>query len=127
MRLEDVENEITALGVRIVDGKPDNGDWATYNHDSRAILIDPVLTGNQRLATLLHELEHAKAEHDGHQNARIEAAINEKVARRLITFHDYQRAEKLYPADMQAMATELDVPVFILTAYQTYLERRTLR
>lgn len=122
MKLEEIEEELTKRGIRVADGAPTLGDWASYSKDLHAVLISPLLTGSQRRAALMHELIHVRRGDDGHQDERTERAINREVAATLITPQDYARAEALHGPSTQAIAVELDVPFWVVGAYRETLK-----
>ena len=72
--------------------------------------------------TLMHEMEHARRGDEGPQPRSVEARIDAVVARRLVTVEDYAAAELLVGCRVGALAAELEVPTWVIEAWQ-----RTLR
>lgn len=90
---------------------------------TRTIYLREDMADAVALPTLLHEMEHARRGDDGHQSRAVERRIDEAVAHRLITADDYARAEAVTGArDSGAIAVEMGVPRWVVSAY-----RRTLR
>ncbi|WP_414628641.1 ImmA/IrrE family metallo-endopeptidase [Trueperella sp.] len=63
---------------------------------------------------MAHEYVHATLGHDGPQEARIEARVDRRAARLLVSPADYVLAEHLYGCDVVAIAEELGVPVWVV-------------
>ena len=108
MKLTEIEEELRARGIRIVEGVAVPGEWGAYSHELQIVAISPRLTQFQRRATLLHELIHVRRGDVGHQDERVERAIYREVAQTLITPQDYARAEALHGPSTQAIAVELE-------------------
>lgn len=90
---------------------------------TRTIYLREDMADAVALPTLLHEMEHARRGDDGHQSRAVERRIDETVAHTLITADDYARAEAVTGArDSGAIAVEMGVPRWVVSAY-----RRTLR
>lgn len=100
------------------------GRWTgAYDLRGGVIYLRHGLTVPQRLATLAHELRHHELGHDGHQAAAVEARINEDVARALISPTEYALAEQLHEGRAGAIALELDLPRWVVSAYRAPLWR----
>lgn len=92
-----------------------------YYHDEGLIVIDSRPPAASQRAALAHEYVHATLGHDGPQEAHIEARVDRQAARLLVSPVEYALAERLYGADVGAIAEELGVPVWAVAAYQAWL------
>lgn len=97
--------------------------WGLYVRHERLIVLQAGMTQGQRLATLTHEALHHWAGHDGHQSPAVESQINRQVALRLISAPAYIAAERLHPGSVAGIAFELDLPVWVIEAFQASLDR----
>lgn len=93
----------------------------SYYHDQGLIVIDSRLPAAVQRAALAHEYVHASLGHDGPQEAHVEARVDRRAARLLVSPAEYVLAERLYGADVAAIAEELGVPVWVVVAYQEWL------
>lgn len=116
-----VEKALELLGIRLIEGDnlPERA-WGLYSHELQIVAIDSALTHTQRLATLLHELEHVKHGHDGRQPQHIEDAINLRVAERLVDPQRHTRAAERYPEQPWARARNLSVPRWVLDTWEKH-------
>ncbi len=103
--------------------------WATmlpgrrgaYRHATRTIILRAGMSDTLTVPTLMHELEHARRGDDGPQPPWVEARIDRTVASRLITPDGYRAAEAAVGPHPAALAVELDLPRWVIDAYQTTL------
>lgn len=93
-----------------------------YCHATRTIVLRRGMPDRLAVPTLMHEMCHAERGDDGPQLAAVEARINRVVACRLVTVGEYATAESTVGPSVGALAVELDVPVWVIEAFQ-----RTLR
>ncbi|MFT0849071.1 hypothetical protein VR010_15140 [Actinomycetaceae bacterium L2_0104] len=98
-------------------------DWGRYYLRYGLVIIAPRLRDAQKLAVLLHEAHHVQRGDDGHQPLKVEQGINEKVAAALIDPSKYMEAEERFGWHSGAIASELDVPKWVVKAYRRSLER----
>lgn len=96
----------------------------SYYHDQGLIVIDSRPPAASQRAALAHEYVHATLGHDGPQEAHIEARVDRRAARLLVSPAEYVLAERLYGCDVEAIAEELGVPVWVVVAYREALARR---
>lgn len=92
-----------------------------YYLPERLIIIDSRLSEQEQLATLAHEYIHACFWHDGHQSPEIEAAVNRRAAQLLVSPIEYVLAEKVYGGNVFLIAEELNLPAWVIRAYQETL------
>lgn len=122
--MEQRENALTdrlaSEGVSIVEWNIEQ--WGLYLRPQRLIILQHGMTQGQRLATLTHEALHHWAGHDGHQSPAVESQINRQVALQLIPTPAYISAERLHPGSVAGIAFELDLPVWVIDAYQETLK-----
>lgn len=98
--------------------------WGVYSHHDRTITLRAGMSEGQEVATLLHEMEHARRGDDGHQDHAVEQRINRTVACQLITLDDYARAEAITGArDSGPIALELGLPKWVVSAFRQTLRR----
>lgn len=96
------------------------GAWSLSR---RAIWIDSRLSDRYAAPVLAHELIHAHRGDPGHQPNHVEQLIDERVARMYVDPLAYARAERIrgpYPA---CIADELDLPQWVIMAWQRRLMR----
>lgn len=93
-----------------------------YHHATRTIVLRAGMPEWMAVPTLMHEMEHARRGDEGPQPRSVEARIDAVVARRLVTVEDYAAAELLVGCRVGALAAELEVPTWVIEAWQ-----RTLR
>lgn len=119
--LETLTSQCTTMGVAVTWARLPDGLAGCYHHATRTIVLDRRLEDWQAVPVLMHEMAHAAAGHDGHQDAATEARIDRTVATTLLSIEEYQQAEALVGPHLGALATELEVPAWVVTAYQTVL------
>lgn len=116
MTEEDLITACTRLGVHVVFVPfPLAG---AYYRDEGLVVIDSRLPAAAQRAALAHEYIHATLGHDGLQEAHIEARVDRRAARLLVSPAEYVLAERLYGCDVAAIAEELGVPVWVVVAYR---------
>lgn len=118
---EDLINACTDLGVHVVFVPLDLA--GAYVHELNLILIDSRLPASSQRAVLAHEYIHATRGHQGPQEPHIEARVDREAARLLISPAEYELAERLHGANTAAIAEELTLPTWAITAYQATLTR----
>lgn len=114
-------DRLVSEGVSVVEW--DIEPWGLYLRSERLIVLQAGMTQGQRLATLTHEALHAWRDDDGHQTPAVESLINRQVAMRLISMPAYAAAERLHPGSVAGIAHELDLPVWVVEAFQEFLSR----
>mgnify|MGYP007060836564 CR=1 FL=1 len=97
------------------------GQWGAYVQRTGTVWLQAGMTRSQRVATLLHELLHVLAGHDGHQDEATERRIDEDVARVLVDAIDYSWAESQVGCHVGGLAALLEVPTWVVEAYQRAL------
>lgn len=123
-----MENREDALTSRLADEgisvvEWNIPEWGLYLRSEGLIVLQAGMTAGQRLATLTHEALHHWAGHDGHQSSAVEERINRQVAQQLISPPAYMAAEFLHPGSVAGIAFELDLPVWVVEAFQADLAR----
>lgn len=120
--LDTLLSRCQAQGVTVTWTHLPPGWEGAWHRSSRTIHLAPRLADWQAIPVLLHEMTHAHLDHDGHQAAAVERRIDEAVARTLLDHQQVALAEAAVGHHPGALATELDVPVWVIEAW-----RRTLR
>ena len=116
-------DQLAREGVRVMRAElPGDMDGA-YMLRSRTILLDTELRDWQVLPVLLHETMHWHRGDDGPQCERVERQIDETVARLLVDPDAYRLAEARYGWHTGGIATELDLPRWVIQAYRRTIER----
>ncbi len=117
-RIEWLEGIATAIGVTIKYEPTGSRLRGYYHHRERIIVISPSLTTAHTVGTLAHELVHALHGHDGPQPRSIEMRVDRLAARMLVVSSEYEEAERLYGPHAGAIAKELDLPRWVVRAWQ---------
>ncbi len=117
------ERRAILAGVVVREADLPEGMWGHYSRPLGVISISRELSTSARLATLLHELAHHERGDDRCQSPEVEARINEDVARALISPAEYALAERLHEGRTGAIALELDLPRWVVSAYRAPLWR----
>lgn len=123
LAIDTLLQDCDAQGVDVAWARLPQGLAGCYHHSARTIVLDHRLEEWQAVPVLMHEMAHAAAGHDGHQDAATEARIDRTVATTLLSIEEYQQAEALVGPHLGALATELEVPAWVVTAYQSTLRR----
>ncbi|MDO5758978.1 MAG: hypothetical protein Q4P24_16200 [Rhodobacterales bacterium] len=110
-------------GIAVVEARLPGTLTGVFDLHARRVYLRRGMTAGQQLATLAHELEHARRGDDGHQGRAVEDTINEKVAAQLISVSEYASAERLHGGHSGAIALELDLPRWVVSAYRRRLWR----
>lgn len=105
------------MGVAVTWVRMPEGLSGCYHHATRTILLDKRLEEWQAVPVLMHEMAHATAGHEGHQDSTTEARIDRAVATTLLTPEAYRRAETLVGPHPGALAAELEVPMWVIHAF----------
>ena len=92
-----------------------------YFHQEQLIIIDVRLSPTRLIETLAHEYIHAMFGHDGCQPHHVEARVDRAAACLLISPSEYILAERLYGANVHAIAEELGVTPVMVDAYRQAL------
>lgn len=117
-RLEWLEGIAHAAGITIIY-KPLRPDLkGYYTHSKCSITVSSQLTTAHTVGTLAHELIHALHEHDGPQSDVVEARVDKLAARLLISPKEYAQAERLCGPHAGAIARELELPRWVVQAWQ---------
>lgn len=124
----DLLNIAAQMGVHVAYRDRLNGDadgaWV-FEHNT--IYLAKRLTEPQTIATLAHELIHARRGDTGRCDRRTEAHIDEKAAWLILTRTDYAALEITCDGDLYAMADEAGLPVWIMEAARRSLTRTHVR
>lgn len=105
-------------GISIIEVPLPGTLTGAYDLRAGVIYLRRGMTIPQQLATLAHEIRHHELGHDGHQPDCVEQAINEQVAGWLISEPEYALAERLCGGHSGAIAVELDLPRWVVSAYR---------
>lgn len=124
MTLDELISVVEATGFTVAWGafRQSNGG---YHSPTRTIWLDQTLdhTPRRAVSVLAHEFAHALEGHDGIQPRAIERRCDEIAARILIDPEAYAEAERLHGYNKAAIAEELGVASFIVSAYRRCMER----
>lgn len=107
----------------MIDSELPAGMWGAYSLKQRTVWIQKGMPTKWRVAVLLHELEHVRQKHDGHQPQAVEDAINEEVARRIVSPEDYAFWESELGWSTGGIAAALELPRWVIEAYRRVLAR----
>lgn len=99
------------------------GVEGVWDLDQHTIWLKKGLPKPSGACTLAHELEHARRGDVGHQDECVEEFINEKVALKFVDALTYMRLEKIYGCEPGMIAEELDLPRWVIEAWQRLLNR----
>ncbi|MDO4243766.1 MAG: hypothetical protein Q4C85_08445 [Actinomyces sp.] len=99
------------------------GERGRFEASQSRILISRGLTVGQEVATLAHEVVHARRGDDGHQEAAVERFVDEEAARLIITAAAYRDAEQVEGPDLWGIARHLDVTPGLVLAWQRAARR----
>ena len=115
-------SEAAGLGVTVHRTRL-RGAHGHWDHRTRTIWIDCTYSEAWCAPTLAHELEHVRRGDSGPQRLGVERLIDEHVARRFIDPGRYARAESLVGPDPDLIADELDLPPWVVEAWQRWARR----
>lgn len=121
IQLDALLDHLAGEGVRVARADLPGDIDGAYLLRSRTILLDTGLATWELLPTLLHETMHWHRGDDGPQSARVEHDIDETVARLLVDPNEYRHAEDRYGWHTGGIATELDLPRWVIQAYRRVL------
>ena len=110
-----------AAALKITVKRAHMNDLGLYDHDARTIWIHSALTDTHAAPVLAHELAHAYRGDNCAQPDHVEKAIDHRVARAFISDEEYARLEAIYGGDATAIADELSLPRWVVSAFQEYL------
>lgn len=120
-------NALLAVGVREgvnVCFASNLHERGAYVHNTRTIYINARMSERHRYATLAHELIHARLNHDGPQPESVEQRVNELAALMIVDVDEYRQAEAVCGGHAGSIAAELDLPVWVIQAWQTHTLNR---
>lgn len=117
-RLTWLEGIAHTAGVQVHYAPLQPGLNGCYIHRERIIKISSNLSAARTVATLAHELMHALHNHEGPQPDSVEARVDRMAARLLVSPSEYAEAERLYGPHAGAIAKELDLPLWVVRAWQ---------
>lgn len=109
-------------GITISEAVLPAGLWGLWDWERRRILVRAGMPAHYRYPALLHEAMHYLEGHRGHQCAKVERAINRRVALHLVNPAEYEAAEREYGWHTAAIATALTLPKWVIQAYRDHLE-----
>ena len=118
-------DEAMREGVRVEHARLE-GREACWDPTTGTIWIDAGLGERAAAAALAHELEHVRRGDAGPQRLGVERLIDEHVARRFVDPGRYARAEGLVGPDPALIADELDLPPWVVEAWQRWARRGSL-
>lgn len=120
--LSSLVDEAMREGVRVESAHLE-GREGCWDPTAGTVWIDARLGERAAAAALAHELEHARRGDAGPQRLGVERLIDEHVARRFIDPGLYARAEGLVGPDPDLLADELDLPAWVVEAWQRWARR----
>lgn len=110
-----------AAALKITVKRAHMNDLGLYDHDAHTIWIHSALTDTYAAPVLAHELAHAYRGDNCAQPDHVEQAIDHRIARDFINDDEYARLEAIYGGDANAIAEELSLPRWVVSAFQEYL------
>lgn len=119
-------DEAMREGVRVEHTRLE-GREACWDPTSGTVWIDTGLGETAAAAALAHELEHVRRGDSGPQRIGVERLIDEHVARRFVDPGLYARAERVLGPDPALIADELDLPPWVVEAWQRWARRGLCR
>lgn len=119
-------DEALREGVRVEHARL-AGREACWDPTTGTVWIDAGLGERAASAALAHELEHVRRGDSGPQRLGVERLIDEHVARRFVDPAQYARAERVLGPDPALIADELDLPPWVIEAWQRWARRRLCR
>ncbi len=119
-------DEALREGVRVEHARLE-GREACWDAASGIVWIDAGLGERAAAAALAHELEHVRRGDSGPQRLGVERLIDEHVARRFVDPGRYARAEHVLGPDPALIADELDIPAWVVEAWQRWARRGLCR
>lgn len=111
------------LGVEVVYTRLPGKLRGLYDHEVKRIYVESRLSNMNTAATLAHEYVHAQHGHDGHQGSSVECRVDEKAAMLLVSPALYAQAERLHGCHPGALSRELELPRWVVEAWQRVLAR----
>lgn len=93
-----------------------------YYHAPGLVIVDSRLPPGDQVAVLAHEYVHALMGHDGCQDDGVEALVDRRAARLMVSEAEYALAERLHEGCRFGIAEELGLPVWVVEAYRCSLE-----
>ncbi|MBS6101793.1 MAG: hypothetical protein KH751_04160 [Actinomyces sp.] len=115
--LDDMLGHAASLGITVCRAKL-KGALGLWDAKTRHIWIDSRLTDSAATPVLAHELLHVQRGDNGHQKPDVEQAIDAHVAFLMVDPKAYAQAESLYETDTSAIAEELNLPEWVISAYE---------
>jgi hypothetical protein len=85
--------------------------------------VDSRLCDQYAAPVLAHELIHARRGDNGPQPPAVEEWIDERVATMYVDLQAYAQAERIYGPAPGILAGELDLPQWVIEAWQRRLQR----
>lgn len=112
-----------ALGVRVLLASLPGSMRGAYMDDDGVIVLREGLSPAQRVSALAHETVHARRGDVGPQTVVVEARVDEDAAVLAVTPREYREAERVVGPDPRALAVELDVTPWLVSAWQRRASR----
>lgn len=122
-RLDALIRQAESEGVQVIFQPLLGARRGAYLHSTREIYINSRMTERNQVATLAHEMVHARYGHEGRQFASVEKRVDELAAMMLINTSAYAMIEEIYGPHPGTIARELDLPVWVVEAWQRNLNR----
>lgn len=120
---EEVCAEAAVQGIRVQEMRLPAGLEGVWDPNQKTIWLKKGLPMASMACTLAHELEHARRGDIGRQDEYVESFIDEKVALRFVDSEAYARLEEVYGCEPGVIAEELDLPRWVIEAWQRLLNR----
>ena len=120
---EELCTEASELEIYVRETKLPAGTEGYWDPSQRTIWLKKGLPTHNSACTLAHELEHVRRGDNGRQDEYVESFIDEKVALRFVDSEAYVKLETAYGADPGAIGEELDLPRWVIEAWQRLLNR----
>ena len=117
-----LEEEAVGLGARVGRARL-QGARGVWDPVARTIWIVEAYSDAWAALVLAHELEHVRRGDASPQLLGVERMIDERVSRRFIDPGQYARAESLIGPAPALIAEELDLPTWVVEAWQRQARR----
>jgi hypothetical protein len=120
---EELCAEAAVQGIRVQEMRLPAGLEGVWDPSQKTIWLKKGLPVASMACTLAHELEHARRGDAGRQDEYVESFIDEKVALRFVDSEAYAKLETAYGCEPGVIAEELDLPRWVIEAWQRLLNR----
>ena len=120
---EELCAEAAVQGLCVQEMRLPAGLEGVWDPSQKTIWLKKGLPVASMTCTLAHELEHARRGDAGRQDEYVESFIYEKVDLLFVDSEAYAKLETAYGCEPGVIAEELDLPRWIIEAWQRLLNR----